>query len=311
MFMIGNIQPSHPDYNPLSNLQSFPLIKVDDTIPQAFDSSATDVNLQNDIAKYQKLLDAYLVNFKKELGDRKIYIFNHPILDKVNRDKLIKEGDDSIEIEPMDFQNREKALKAMQDAAFVAIKNGEAKFHPKWADYIEQRHIKRLKVKNEVGEIEKIVDLKELEVARFTPEEVNTISILIFKVVDVSCQIRVLEQQQKEMEKERKKEHKEMDNQARRFREETAIERFKELIEDLAYHFRVANRSKKFLETDRNDFDLSLILEIMEHRREKLKEQEKIASEREKQARIIKKDIEYFELKKEIISYDRSTREIF
>ncbi len=286
--------------------------------PLGLPSEEPLLNVINELQKLNLALDDYIVHLsKKGLAN---YSF-HIIVTPTRVEDLIAPLDnmDQLEIEPLDIrQHPERVAQAIQNQAFVALKTKvkpgkklKAKFAPKMADWIERGKIKQLKLINPEGEVKEKIELKEAQVTYFTAAEVDHISTVIFKAIDISYQIRALEQQQ--LQQQRKQDQQDMENRQKRYQEEQLVERFRELLET------VEKRHKEQLEEDKKVFieaanclasSDTFIRDVIERQTEEVKEQKAIEKQKNKKDRIIKEDIEKFELQTETIKRDHQIREI-
>lgn len=321
------IQPSsRSNYNPLSHLHlSSGKIegKESPATLEELKDFAPVINLHNELVKLNLTLDDYIVHLDKEWNQYSFHTIALPLItQEVEGDELIDFGAmsevEELEIEPLDIrQNPEKVARAIQNQAFVALKHPveeekpvEAKFAPQWADLIEKGKIKHLKVKGEQGLTDRTIDVKEAEITRFTAAEVNHISTVVFQAIGVAYQIRTLEQLQREIE--RKKDQEELRNREKRFIEDELSERFQQLLEGLKKHREALEETDEITEEAFENVlrPPNVIMDIIERRTEEIQEREDVEKQERKKTRIIKKEVESFELKRENIKEDRQATNV-
>jgi hypothetical protein len=321
------IQPSsRSNYNPLAHLHLSPEKSEGKEFPtnlEELKNFAPVANLHNELSKLNLTLDDFIVHLTKEWNQYSFHTIALPLITQETKGDELIDFDamgevEELEIEPLDIkQNPERVARAIQNQAFVALRHPveeekpvEAKFAPKWAELIEKGKIKQLKVKDEQGATERTIDVKKAEITRFTAAEVDRISTVVFQAIEVAYQIRTLEQLQREIE--RKKDQEELRNREKHFIEEELSERFQQLLEGLKKHREALEETDQITEEAFESMPRSknVIMEMIERRTEEIQEREDVEKQERKKARIIKKEVEKFELKRENIKEDRQVADI-
>lgn len=216
-----------------------------------------------------------------------------------------------LELEPLDFKSKpEKAAWAVQNQAFFAFRHEvhadeeEAvppllKMAPTWADMIRNGQIKQLKMRNASGEAGRQFRRGEVQIAQFTAEEIDGLSKVIYKAVDIAYKIRQIEAQLKKEEKLRMKELKDLEDRARMHRENL----------DLKLRAAVKNASlEPQAEFEESRGSQAISEAMLEHackkRTKELKEEKSAQELMELHQAIISRAIKNNELKREILKHE-------
>jgi hypothetical protein len=307
--MIGNnffVQNS-PDYNPLLDQSLAPGKKEEPSMEES--NICPVVHLFEELDKLDLPPEEYFAHLLKGLSGYHFFIMNPQCKARSKDEELIQQADHSeeLEIEEIDIQrNPEQVAKAVEEKSFVFLKQPEGeeplqmKVAPKWERRIKAKKIQQIRIKrhHEHGESCKVVKGCHIQVTAFTVEEIDKISTVLFKAVDIAYQIRNLEQQKKEAEEKKKKDQEEFKSGEKQFRESLVKGQFKGRSEQavqakksVTMAFNAASKAAqdRFIEKQR-----------FSARQEEAKRQEQLEEKDEKQARIIKKEIQDCELKREI-----------
>lgn len=235
-------------------------------------------------------------------------------------DQLILPSDlGELEVEAIDIlSNPEKVAKAVEEQAFVALKQleGEEKIElkvaPKWERRIKLKKIRHLKIRElQLHEQEKKETCKiikgEISITTFTAEEIDEISTILFKAVDIAYKIRNFEQQKKENEERKKNGQKEISAGEKQLKETLINRQFKKRNDSVAQKKSAMLTSASISKASQDEF---IEKQRFIARREAAKQQAQLEQKDEKQTRMIKKEIQDFELKKETIKREIQLREI-
>lgn len=222
-----------------------------------------------------------------------------------------------LDIEPLDIQkNPEKAAWAVQNQAFLAFRNlvpadgnvtdhAEIKIAPRWADRIQQGKIKQLRMKNGEGQVERTLKGEDIMITQLTAEQVDCVSTVIFKAVDIAFKIRAFETQLKAEEKQRKKDLEERENRERQLREDLFLASLRSQSADDKVFVSAKGHAECLEQQQSHLFSESVIERMMKKRLEELKEAKKNDEWNELHEAIIHKEIKVGHLKREILRLRR------
>lgn len=212
---------------------------------------------------------------------------------------------EELEIECIDLRgNLEKVAKAVEKQAFVAFKKGtlgtsqaEMKIAPKWEKLLRLGEIQKIKIKkDELSESDNCHEINGCDVkfSTFTVQEVDEISTILFRVIDIASQIRTLEQQKKEADEKMKHAQQEIENR-KKFKRQRAINSLKRVVEK-------RTQEQKTVRFNRKKSSLNEVQEaFIEHRRinnrqEEERQEELELQHDEKRLRIIRREIQESEI---------------
>lgn len=200
-----------------------------------------------------------------------------------------------LTLEPIDIR-RDSTLvaQAINDRAIVAFKSGNGqkkatmKMDPKWESYVQRKKVKQIKVKRPDGNVEQVIDIKDIETKRLTEEEMNLIATKILKAIAIAQKAKQVEQEKRDHAAIIQGE-KQLQEQCQRSKK--SLDPVKEVVR--SFIFTLASQLQSSFE--------AMIEKYLTARREELKREEELEERDEKQIRIVKKEIENFELKRDIL----------
>ena len=184
--------------------------------------SAAPMMLLNDLVQMGIPPEVYLAHLLNGLPQYSFYIIaNECHTDEQEVQMSTPYLSEELEIECIDMRsNLEKVAKAVEKQAFVAFKKGtlettqaEMKITPKWEKLLKEGEIQKIKIKkDELSKGCHEINGCDLKFSTFTIQEVDEISTILFKVIDIACQIRAIEQQKKEAEEKWKRAQQDIQN---------------------------------------------------------------------------------------------------
>lgn len=314
--MIGNnfTLQTQSDYNPLLERALVGVEKAALETPSVDVSDLTSASqlLLKELEKLNVPPEHYLFHLAKDFAQCAFYVIANRNIDKQCEDLIAMSDETSeLEIEPLDIRrNPESVAWAVQNQAFVTLKQAsddkeiEMKFAPKWADYIAKGKVKGLRVKDEIGLVKTTLACADIKITRFSAAEINYISTIILKAVDIAYQIKDNEQQKKAAEEKRKKDQQEMCHQEQQCREILMRNRLEQNEVSEGFFSTLASEPIHSISTQK------MIEKRMNAWQEEVREQERLKERDEQKARNIKSEVDRFELKREILKQDVRSREI-